>query len=98
MINMTSVPSSTVPQLVNHKFTEDRYIPHNGEIILLSETLQGLALLHALSPICRFVLLPAITTTQFYYHLVFLYQASSLLSSQFLRIQLRILARIWARP
>jgi hypothetical protein len=39
---MTSVPSSSVRQLVNHKFAEDRYIPHNGEIISLSENLTGL--------------------------------------------------------
>jgi hypothetical protein len=40
---MTSVPSSSVRELVKHKFAEDRYIPYNGEIILvrLSEDLPG---------------------------------------------------------
>ena len=40
---MTSVPSSSVRELVKHKFAEDRYIPYNGEIILvrLSEDLAG---------------------------------------------------------
>jgi hypothetical protein len=40
---MTSVPSSSVCELVKHKFVEDRYIPHNGEVILvrLSEDLTG---------------------------------------------------------
>jgi len=42
IINMASVPSS-VREFVNHRFDDDRYIPYNGEIILvrLSKDLTG---------------------------------------------------------
>jgi hypothetical protein len=40
---MTLVPSSSVRELVKHKFAEDRHIPYNGEMIVvrLSEDLAG---------------------------------------------------------
>jgi hypothetical protein len=43
IVNMASPPSSSVRELVKHKFDDDRYLPYIGEIIVvrLSEDLAG---------------------------------------------------------
>ena len=70
IINMALVSSNSVRKLVNQRFDDDRYIPYNGEIIVvqLLKTLLVPCLHSPLSAICRLVSLAAIITTQLYCH------------------------------
>ena len=70
IINMALVSSNSVRKLVNQRFDDDRYIPYNGEIIVvqLLKTLLVPCLHSLLSAICRLVSLAAIITTQLYCH------------------------------
>jgi hypothetical protein len=65
IVNMASPPSSSVRELVKHKFDDDRYLPYIGEIIVvrLSEDLAGPG--SALTS-CRLVPLATISTTRLY--------------------------------
>lgn len=69
IVDMTSVPSSSVHELVKHKFAVDRYIPYIGEIILvqLSEDLPGPgSILHSFGD------LPSKATGRNYHHAILL--------------------------
>ena len=78
IINMALVPSNSVRKLVNHRFDDDRYIPYNGEIIVvrLSKDLVG--------PVSSLGDLPFRSTRCNCHHLIVLSSISHLTSTGWL--------------